>query len=212
MSSAYNSRNKIDEIKSRLDIVNVIGQKISLHCNGNGEYVGSVPPVGNTGRSLKVNQKLQLWNDTKNGKGGDIFDWIGRDFNDPRGSDFPKVLRIAAEMAGVELVEITEKELEAVKEKVEIHNLYSEVVEILHKNLAERPELYDYLLEKWSITRETADLLKIGYATTSRDLSGLDERILQKSGLVYVNDGKIGGEVFNGRLIFPYWNNAKLFT
>lgn len=70
ISSTYNSRNKIDEIKSRLDIVDVIGRDISLHYNGNGEYVGSVPPVGSTGRSLKVNQRLQLWNDTKNGKGG----------------------------------------------------------------------------------------------------------------------------------------------
>jgi DNA primase len=189
--------------------VDVIGQEISLHCIGNGEYAGSVPPVGSTGRSLKVNQKLQLWNDTKNGKGGDVLDWIGRGFNDPRSFDFPEVIRIAAELAGVELTEMTEKELENVKEKVGIHNLYSEVVEIYHKNLAERPELYDYLLEKWSITRETADRLKIGYATTSRDLSDLDERILRKSGLVYVKDGEISGEIFNGRIIFPYWNNGK---
>jgi DNA primase len=125
MLSPYNSRNRIDEIKSRLDIVDVIGRDISLQHNGNGEYVGSVPPVGNTGRSLKVNQKLQLWNDTKNGKGGDVLDCIGRDFNDPRGSDFPKVIRIAAELAEVELAELTEKELEAAKEKVEIHNLIS---------------------------------------------------------------------------------------
>ena len=209
MPSTCTNRNKIDEIKTRLDIVDVIGQEIILHCDGNGEYVGSVPPVGSTGRSLKVNKKLQLWNDTKNCRGGDVLDWIGRDLNDPRGSDFPKVLGIAAELAGVELTEMTEKELEAVKEKVEIHNLFDEVVEILHKNLAERPELYDYLLGKWSITRDTTDRLKIGYATTSRDLSGLDERILRKSGLVYVKDGKISGEVFNGRIIFPYWGNGK---
>ena len=145
----------------------------------------------------------------KNGKGRDVLDWIGREFNDPRGSDFPKVLRIAAELAGLELAEVTEKELKAAKEKVEIHNLFSETVEIYHKNLTQRPELYDYIMEKWGITPETVDLLKIGYATTSRDLSGLDEITLQKSGLVYVNDGKTGGEVFNGRIIFPYWNNGK---
>ena len=210
MSSTCNSRNKINEIKSRLDIVDVIGQEISLHYDGNGEYAGSVPPVGSTGRSLKVNQKLQIWNDTKNGKGGDVLDWLGRDFNDPRGSDFSKVPRIAAELAGVELAEMTEKELEAAKEKVEIHNLYSDTVEIYHKNLTQRPELYDFIMEKWSITSETVTLLKIGYATTSRDLNGLDETTLQKSGLVFVNDGKMGSEVFNGRIIFPYWNNGKV--
>jgi P4 family phage/plasmid primase-like protien len=210
ISSTYNSRNKIDEIKNRLDIVDVIGRDISLHHSGNGEYVGSVPPVGSTGRSLKVNQRLQLWNDTKNRKGGDVLDWIGRNFNDPRGSDFPKVLRIAAEQAGVELAEITETELEAVKEKVEIHNFLSETVDVYHQNITERPGLYDYIMDKWSITPDTVNLLKIGYATTSRDLNGLDETTLQKSGLVYVNDGKMGSEVFNGRIIFPYWNNGKV--
>ena len=207
--STQNNRIKIDEIKSRFDIVDVIGRDISLHYNGNGEYFGSVPPVGSTGRSLKVNQKLQLWNDTKNRKGGDVLDWIGRDFGDPRGSDFLKVLRIAAELAGIKLAELTEKELEAAKEKVEIHNLFSETAVIYHKNLTERPELYNYIMEKWSIKAETVDLLKIGYSTMSRDLSGLDEITLRKSGLVFVNDGKIGGEVFNGRIIFPYWNNGK---
>jgi hypothetical protein len=66
-------------------------------------------------------------------------DWIGRGFSDPRGSDFPKVIMIAAEQAGIELAEITEKEFEAEKEKVEIHNLFSETVAIYHKNLIERP-------------------------------------------------------------------------
>ena len=210
MSPTCKNRDKIDDIKSRLDIVDVIGQEISLNFVGNGEYVGSVPPVGNTGRSLKVDQKLQLWHDTKNGKGGDVFDWIGCDFNDPRGYDFPKVIRISAEMAGIELAELTESELEAAKEKVEIHNLFSEAVEIYHTNLTKKPELYDYILKNWAITPETVDLLKIGYATTSRDLNGLDETTIQKSGLVYVNDGKIGGEIFNGRIIFPYWNNDKV--
>jgi DNA primase len=143
-------------------------------------------------------------------KVGDVLDWIGRGFNDPKGSDFPKVLRIAAEIAEVELAELTEKELEAAKERVEIHNLFSEAVDIYHKNLTKKPELYDYIMKKWSITPETVDLLKIGYSTKSRDLDDLDETTLQKSGLVYVNDGQIGGEVFNGRIIFPYWNNGKV--
>jgi len=208
--STQNSRSKIDEIKSRLDIVDVIRRDISLHFNGNGEYVGSVPPVGSTGRSLKVNQTLQLWNDTKNGKGGAVLDWIGRNFSDPKGSDFPKILRIAAEQAGVELAELTEKELEAAKEKVAIHNLFSMVVKIFHKNLKERPELCDYILENWSIAPKTVDLLQIGYATSSRDLNGLDETTLKKSGLVYINNGKTGREVFNGRIIFPYWKNGKV--
>lgn len=145
----------------------------------------------------------------KNGKGGDILDWIGRDFSDPRGKDFSEVLRIAGEIAGVEPEKMTDEEKRSAKEKADIHNTFTEVAEIYHKNLEERPELYEYMMIEWGITRETAYRLKIGYAT-GEDLKGLNEITLKKSGLVYVNNGAIGREVFAGRIIFPYWKNGKV--
>ncbi len=208
--SSFGRRDKIEEIKSRLDIVDVIDRDVSLHNNGNGEYVGSIPPVGKTGRSLKVDQKLQLWNDTKNGRGGDVLDWIGRKFSDPRGSDFPEVLRIAADLAGMELEEMTEEERSTAKEKADIHNLFTAAAEVYHNNLKAKPELYDYIKEKWGITQETVDLFKIGYATKGRNLKDLDNEILKKSGLVYVNSGIMAGEIFSGRIIFPYWKSGKV--
>ncbi len=206
------SRDKVEEIKNQLDIVDVIGRDISLKHKGGGEYVGTVGTTGHTGESLKVNKNLQSWKDFKNGPGGDVLDWIGyhAGYSDTRGSDFPEVLRIAADLAGIELDEATEEEREAVKEKVDIHNLFTEAAEIYHKNLIERPELCDFILEKWGITRETVDKLKIGYATTGKDIKNLDKTILKKSGLVYVNRGMSGEEVFQGRIIFPYWKNGKV--
>lgn len=202
------SRDKIDEIKNRLDVVDVIGKDIQLHSNGNGQYVGSVPPIGKSGKSLKVDKHRQLWNDTKNGKGGDVIDWIGRAFRDPKGTDFHAVLEIAAGMAGVELDHITEHDRDAAKEKSDIHNIFTESVDVYHNNLTH--ELYDRINEKWGINKETVDNLKIGYATPGRDLADLDKTTLKKSGLVYVNNGMMGGEVFSGRIIFPYWRNGKV--
>ncbi|MCO5381775.1 MAG: toprim domain-containing protein [Methanosarcina barkeri] len=206
--SSTGSRDKIEEIKDRLDIVDVIGRDITLQNDGNGVYSGSVPPVGKSGRSLKVDRNGQLWNDTKNGKGGDVLDWIGRGFGDPKGADFPEVLRIAADLAGVELEEMTEEDRDAAKEKADIHNLFTAAAEVYHNNLT--PELYDFIKDKWGITRETVDLLKIGYATKGRNLNDLDKTTLKKSGLVFVNGGLLGGEVFTGRIIFPYWKNGKV--
>jgi len=206
--SSSNDRDKIEEIKNRLNVVDVIGRDIDLRSIGNGKYVGSVPPVGNSGSSLKVDQRLQLWNDMKNGRGGDILDWIGRGFSDPKGADFPEVLRIAADLAGVELAEMTEEERDAAKENADIHNLFTEAAENYHKKLTQ--ELYDYIFQKWGITKETVDNLKIGYANTGRNLEELDKETLKKSGLAYVNGGMLGGEVFQGRIIFPYWHNGKV--
>lgn len=207
--SSTDSRDKIDEIKDRLDIVDVIEKSVNLHHIGGNEYAGTIGQAGSSGESLKVDKDGQVWKDFKNGKGGDVFDWIGYiNGLDTRGADFPEVLRIAADLAGVELEEMTEEERDAAKEKADIQTLFTAAADIYHRNLT--PELYDYIKEKWGITKETVDKLKIGYATINRDLKELSGETLNKSGLIYVNDGKPGGEVFQGRIIFPYWKNGKV--
>jgi len=209
MTSTGN-HDKVEEIKNRLDIVDVIGRDIALKNKGSGEYTGATSSSSKSGASLKVDQKIQSFKNFATGEGGDVLDWIGyyARYKDTRGADFPEVLKIAAALAGVELEEATEEERNAAKEKADIHNLFTESVEVYHKNL--KPEHYDYIKEKWGITKETVDKFKIGYATTGRDLKDLDKEILKKSGLVYVNGGMSGGEVFTGRIIFPYWKNGKV--
>ena len=203
------NRDKVDEIKGRLDIVDVIRKTVNLHHIGGNAYAGTVGTAGHSGESLKVDGPGQVWKDFKNGKGGDVFDWIGYvNGLDARGTDFPEVLRIAADLAGVEIEEMTEEERDAAKEKADIHNLFTTAAEVYHKNLT--PELYDHILQKWGITRETVDRFKIGYSKTCRNLNDLDNTTLKKSGLVFVNGGMIGGEVFRGRIIFPYWKNGKV--
>ncbi len=209
MSSTNNDRDKIEEIKNRLDIVDVIGKTVSLHREAAGRYAGATSSTSKSGASLKVDQNLQTFKNFATGEGGDVFDWIGYiNRIDARSADFPEVLRIAADMAGVELAELTEEEKEAAKEKADIHNLFTEAAEIYNQNL--KTEHYDYILQKWGITRETVDLFKIGYAKKGRNLKDLEITTLKKSGLVYVNRGMTGGEVFQGRIIFPYWKNGKV--
>jgi len=209
--SSTDKRDKVDEIKERLDIVDVIRKTVNLHHIGGNAYAGTVGTTGHSGESLKVDGHGQIWKDFKNGKGGDVFDWIGYvNGFDARGADFPEVLRIAAGLAGVEIEEMTEDERRSAKEKADIQTLFTATVEIYHNNLKAKPELYDYIKDKWGITKETVDKLKIGYATINRDLKELSGETLNKSGLIYVNDGKPGGEVFKGRIIFPYWKNGKV--
>ncbi len=207
--STTDARDKVDEIKERLDIVEVISKTVNLHPTGGNTYAGSVGTTGHSGESLKVDGSGQVFKDFKNGKGGDVFDWIGHvNGLDARGTDFPEVLRIAADLAGVELEGMTEEERNSAKEKADIHNLFTAAAETYHKNLT--PELYDHIFSKWGITPETVDRFKIGYSRTDRNLNGLDKATLKKSGLVFVNGGMIGGEIFRGRIIFPYWKNGKV--
>jgi DNA primase len=208
--SSTDSRDKVEEIKSRLDIVDVIGKDVSLKHKGGGEYVGTVGTAGSSGESLKVSKSLQSWKDFKNGPGGDVLDWIGYNagYRDTRGSDFPEVLRIAADLAGVELEDQTEEEKKAAIEKADIHNLFTEAAEIYHKNLT--PEIREFIHNQWGINNETIDKLQIGYSTTGINLKDLTGETLNKSGLIYINNVKPGGEVFQSRIIFPYWKNGKV--
>jgi DNA primase catalytic core len=207
---SQNNRDKIDEIKSRLNIVDVIGRDIDLHKGSDGVYTGATSPTSKSGASLKVDEKLQVYKNFATSDGGDVFNWIaysrGLDIN----RDFPEVLRIAAELAGVELAEMPEEERNTAKEKADIQTLLTDAAEIYYNNLKNRPELYEHIFKQWRITQETVDRFKIGYAPPCRNLKGLDKIILKKSGLVYVNNEMIGGEVFQGRLTFPYWKNGKV--
>ncbi len=209
MASMNNDRDKIEEIKSLLDIVDVVGKSVSLHREADGRYAGATSSTSKSGASLKVDQNLQVFKNFATGGGGDVYDWLGYVYGvDARGADFPEVLRIAADLAGVELAELTEEEREAAKEKADIHNLFTAAAEVYNQNL--KPEHYDYIFKKWGITRETVDRFKIGYANNGRNLKELETSTLRKSGLVYVNRGMMGGEVFQGRIIFPYWKNGKV--
>ena len=208
-SGQPNDRDRVEEIKTALDIVEVIGKDVKLTSDGNGEYHGATSASSKSGASLKVSSSMQCFNNFATGEKGDVFDWIGHiNGLDVRGKDFPEVLKIAADLAGVELAETTEEERNIAKERADIHNLFTEAAEIFHSKLT--PELYNYIEEKWGVTRETVDQLRIGYAETGRNLKDLDTVSLKKSGLVYVNGGIMGGEVFQGRITFPYWKNGKV--
>ena len=129
---------------------------------------------------------------------------IGRNFTDPRGKDFPEILKVAADRAGIELKVLTDEEREVVKEKADIHNLYTVATEIYHNNL--EPYIRKLITEKWGIADETIDKLQIGYATEGHNLMDLDPNLVYKSGLVYQS----GNQVFDNRIVFPYWKNGKV--
>lgn len=200
-----------EKIKESLNLVDVIGETVSLKNAGSGMYTGSVGKPGKSGSSLRVDSNLQLWNDFKNSRGGDVFDWIGYERGlDARGVEFPQVLRIASEMAGIKLPEMSEEDLNKVSEGAKLKDLLTEVASIYHKNITERPDLMALIKDKWGISAETVNRLKIGYATAGRDLKTIDKNEIKNTGLVYLNNGVVGGEVFKGRIMFPYWKGGKV--
>jgi DNA primase len=87
-----------DEIKARLDILDVIGGHVSLHRSGT-QHTGLCPFHAEKTPSFSVSQQRQAWYCHGCHEGGDIFTFVEK----IEGVDFPRALEILAERAGVVL-------------------------------------------------------------------------------------------------------------
>jgi len=203
-------RYKIDEIKNRLDIVDVIGRDISLHQESAGIYAGATSSASISGASLKVNSRMQLYNNLATGDGGDVFNWMAYENGLDCRDDFPLILRMAAEMAGIPLEEATPEDITKAEEKQCVQGILTKAATIYHGNVT--PEIREYINKKWSINDETIDMLKIGYAKPNGgNLSSVSERdTLLMSGLLLKFSTGSPKEFFSGRIVFPYWKNGKV--
>lgn len=214
---------KKDEVKAALDIVDLIGETVTLKRGLNGEYTGATSSLSKSGASLHVDSKTGVWNDFSgraNPSGGDVFSWIAYEKNLDIKTDFRQILTIAAEKAGIPLEELTEKQIQQIEERETVQECLTKAAGAFHANLT--PEIREYINKKWGINNDTIDRLKIGYARPDKNSNlrslGLDDDWL-KTGLFTVRqltekraDGltQQAYEFFKGRVVFPYWNNGKV--
>lgn len=203
-----------EEIKSRLDLVEIIGEDIALEQQGR-DWVGhDTRHDSQSGKSLHVTPDAGvggLYHCFNCGEGGDVFSWL-MNF---RGMTFPETLRYLANRAGVPLPEMSPEEQARQQQLYDDRKALTPVMavaaEIYHNQLTE--EHYATAMTRWGITAETCQKFKIGYAPPGGRL--LVERLgilfgqdlLIKSGLFWLNDNGTLSEVFRGRLMFPYWHN-----
>lgn len=90
--------NPSDEIKARLDIVEIIRQYMPLKASG-GNFVGKCPFHNEKTPSLSVSPTKQVWHCFGCGRGGDLFSFIMEIEN----LNFSEALRLLAPRAGVVL-------------------------------------------------------------------------------------------------------------
>ncbi len=199
----------IDEIKSRLDIVEVIRGYIKLHKAG-ANYRALCPFHSEKKPSFFISPARQIWHcfgacDI----GGDMFKFVMK----VEGVEFGDALRILAQKAGVEL------RRQDPKLKTERQRLY-EISELscrffekqLEESLAGK-EAKKYLLDR-GMKEESIKKWRLGYAPDiweglSNFLASKNYRKeeVEKAGLV-LKSGKTGSyyDRFRGRIIFPIFD------
>ncbi|MCL4384170.1 DNA primase [Patescibacteria group bacterium] len=201
--------NQVEEIKRKLDIVNVIGRYIPLKKKGR-HYTANCPFHGEKTPSFMVSPELQIYKCFGCGKGGDIFTFV-QEFEKV---DFKEALEELAKLAGITLVRndaLTASEAHR-KKLLEIN---AEVCRFYHYILTKHPlgqPALKYLTDR-GITSEIITKFKIGFAP--RDSQVISAYLLSQKKFVLrdlVDTGTFGAnrygrpgvyDRFSGRLTFP---------
>jgi DNA primase len=158
--------NQIDEIKQKLNIVDVIGRYVSLKKRGR-HHVACCPFHGEKTPSFTVSEELQIYKCFGCGKAGDVFNFL----QEYEKIEFKEALEILAKMAGVVLVksESFNKEEHRKKTLIGINN---EVAKFYNYILLSHPlgkKALDYVLGR-GITLDTIKKFKIGYSPSNSQL------------------------------------------
>jgi len=155
----------IDEIKARIDIIDLATESgVKLRRSGK-NYTGFCPFHSNTRTPAFV-----VWPETGTwrcfgqcNEGGDIFKFVMKKEN----IDFREALHRLAERAGVKLEEFTPEKQEQLEENDRLRNLLEEAVNYYRNALLNTPagrSALDYLLQKRKLTERTLETFGLGYA------------------------------------------------
>ncbi len=197
--------NTLEEIKDRIDIVDLISDYVLLKKAGQ-NWKGLCPFHTEKSPSFMVNPAKQIFHCFGCGSGGDIFTFLVKH----ESLTFPEAKSILAKRAGVTIKEFQQSGYQT-GEKEQLLNIHKEAVMFFAHNLANNPAAKAYL-ERRGIGIETQKAFSLGYAPKSwHDLlhhlgrKGYKNDIVQKAGLA-VKGTKGHYDTFRDRVIFPIYN------
>lgn len=199
----------IDEIKSRLDVVDLISESVKLRRAGK-NYTGFCPFHPNSRTpAFVVFPDSGTWRCFGQcNEGGDIFKFVMK----KEGWDFPQALKYLAERAGVQLEPLT-PEREAQAESYEhLRTLLEDAATFYRHNLFNTPAGASALayLHKRGLKDTTIETFGLGYAPDAWDAAatyfmgrGYTQQDLIDAGLVTERDSGGVYDRFRNRITFP---------
>ncbi len=195
----------VREIKSRLDIVEIVSEYVKLKRNGR-TFWGCCPFHNEKTPSFSVSPERQTYHCFGCGKGGDIFSFI----METEHLEFREALERLAERAGVTL---SRGQQNSAAQRVNRDINLTALDFFLESLTAAGGEPARKYLERRSLPLDVCRRFEIGWAPNSWDMlvrrlqkKGVTSAQILESGLA--GEGRDGGcyDRFRGRVIFPIYN------
>lgn len=204
----------VDEVKSRLNIEDVIGEYVQLKRAGR-NWKGLSPFSDERSPSFMVSPEKQIWHDFSSGKGGNVFSFI----MEVEGLDFKGALELLARKAGVDLEQYRKKGSGPRGENKErLYDVMLEATRYYYGQLNSPDKLrmpankiaHDYVYQKRQFTKETVLEWRIGYSPSSGDAlvkhllsKGFKTQEMKAAGLATDRyQGRLR-DMFRGRVMIP---------
>ncbi|MFA5050895.1 MAG: DNA primase [Patescibacteria group bacterium] len=198
----------IDEIKSKLDIIDVLSEYIQLKQAG-ANFRAICPFHREKTPSFFISPERQIWHCFGCGKGGDIFGFI----REIEGVEFPEALRILAQRAGVKIEKYDKAE---VSQKTKLQDICSISAKFYHKILLESSsaeKARQYLKER-ELDQKTIAEFQLGFAPEKGNLlleflskRGYKPAEIEASGMIVKSTRQSSYyDRFRNRIMFPIFN------
>jgi len=201
---------QVDEIKSRIDIVDLVSETVKLRRTGK-NYSGLCPFHNEKTPSFIVSPDRQTWRCFGQcNEGGDVFKFVMK----KEGWDFKEALTYLADRAGVKLESFRPEKPEEKETHERLRGLLEEAVTCYRYHLSTPPGAFalDYIREKRHLTEVTIETFGLGYAPSPSGWDaalkhfkekGYTEKDLFEAGLVSQPESGRIMDRFHNRLMIP---------
>ncbi len=203
------SDNQVDEVKSKTDIVSIIGERIELKKAGR-NYKALCPFHGEKTPSFMVSPELQIFKCFGCAEAGDVFAFLEK----YEGMEFPEALKYLADRAGIKL---QRGDFGASSEKEKLIEINTQVLRFYNYLLLSHPlgkKALEYLERTRGLKIETIKEFQLGYSPENSYLLSnflvgkkkFSTKDIEKAGVGIARGANLYDR-FNGRVIFPLFDH-----
>ncbi len=201
----------LDELRSRISIVDVVGNKVKLTKKGR-EYLGLCPFHNEKTPSFTINESKGFYHCFGCGAHGDIIKFE----MDANGLPFIEAVKKLADKVGMQLPSLSKESQEQTMKRKSLYEIMDIACTFFEKNLRMPvgAKGFDYFKNKRGLSEDVIKKFRLGYAPNNNGLKalllskGISEQDMADLGLIAVPEDKkrSSHDFFRDRVMIPIFD------